>query len=327
MINVCIVGFGAIGPVHAEALKELDGVKIYGICDIQKDVADSAAIEYGCKAFYDYDECLKNENIDSVHICTPHYLHFEMITKALDAGKRVVSEKPVVMKKEELDILLKKYDTSKIFPIIQNRTNPSVVKLKELISSNDYGALKAVKGIVTWNRDKKYYDSADWRGTLKYEGGGVLINQTVHTLDLMIYLAGGVKSVSSSMSNHSLKGVIEVEDTINSYIEFENGAKGIFFATNAYPVNSGVQLELEFENKSFVYYNGTLFADGELIVTDSEKAVGKIYWGNGHVRTLKDCYINGSKLCIDDIKDTMDAMFAIYKSAKTGEAVELQSYC
>ena len=323
MINICIVGYGAIGPIHATALKDIDGVKIYGICDIQKDIADKAAIEYGCKAFYDYDECLKDENVDSVHICTPHYLHFEMITKALDAGKKVVSEKPIVMKKEELDLLYEKYDTSKVFPIIQNRTNPSIVKLKELITTNDYGPLKAVKGIVTWCRDAAYYNSADWRGTLKYEGGGVLINQTVHTLDLMVYLGGGVKSVSSSMCNHSLKGVIEVEDTLNSCIEFKNGAKGIFFATNAYPLNSGVQFEMEFENKSFLYYNGALYSDGELICADADKAVGKIYWGNGHARTLKDCYTGGSKLCADDVKDTMYTMFAMYESANKGEAVEL----
>ena len=323
MINICIVGFGAIGPIHAEATKDLEGVNIYGICDIKKDVADSAAEKYSCKAFYDYDECLKDEAIDCVHICTPHYLHFEMITKALDAGKRVVSEKPIVMKKEELDILFEKYDTSRVFPIIQNRTNTSIAKLKELIESNDYGSLKAVKGIVTWCRNESYYNSADWRGTLKYEGGGVLINQAIHTLDLMVYLAGQVKAVSSSMCNHSLQGIIEVEDTVNSYIEFKNGAKGIFFATNAYPVNSGVQLELEFENKSFVYNSGALFADGELILTDSEKAVGKVYWGNGHSRTLKDYYLNGSKLCIDDIKDTMYTMFAIYESANKGEGVEL----
>lgn len=323
MINVCIVGYGAIGPIHAKALQMIDGVNIYAICDNQKEIADKIANEYNCKAFYDYNECLKDANIDSVHICTPHYLHFEMITKALDAGKRVVSEKPIVMKKEELDTLFRDYDTSRIFPIIQNRTNPSIVKLKELISSNDYGQLKAVKGIVTWCRDEKYYNSAQWRGTLKYEGGGVLINQTVHTLDLMIYLAGKVKSVSSAMSNHSLKGIIEVEDTVNSYIEFENGAKGIFFATNAYPMNSGVQLELEFENKSFLYYNGALYSDGEIIYTDSDKPVGKIYWGNGHLRTLKDYYVNKSDLCINDIKDTMYAMFAIYESAKSGETLEL----
>lgn len=323
MINVCIVGFGAIGPVHAKALQNLENVNIYAICDISKDIADKAAAEYGCKAIYSYDECLEDENIDSVHICTPHYLHFEMITKALDAGKRVVSEKPVVMKKEELDTLFKNYDTSKIFPIIQNRTNPSIVKLKELINSNNYGALKAVKGIVTWCRDEKYYNSAPWRGTVKYEGGGVLINQTVHTLDLMVYLAGGVKSVSASMCNHSLKGVIEVEDTVNSYIEFKNGAKGIFFATNAYPLNSGVQLELEFENKSFLYYNGVLYSDGKVILTDSEKAVGKVYWGNGHARTLEDYYVNNSGLCADDIKETMHTMFAIYESAKNNQAVKL----
>ena len=256
MINVCIVGYGAIGPVHAEILANLNNVKIYAVCDIVRERADECAKKYNCKAYYDFDECIKDKQIDYVHICTPHYLHFEMITKALDAGKSVVVEKPAVMKKDELGILFNKYDVTKIYPIVQNRTNICVQKICELISSNEYGSLIGIKGILTWNRDKKYYNSASWRGTKAYEGGGVLINQAVHTLDLMSFFAGEAQSVVAHADNISLKDVIEVEDTVNAHISYKSGAKGIFYATNAYSANSSIQLELDFEKKNpaFLFY-------------------------------------------------------------------------
>jgi predicted dehydrogenase len=242
-----------------------------------------------------------------------------MITKALDSGKRVVVEKPAVMTKSEFDMLFSGYDVSKIFPIVQNRTNICVEKLKELTDSNAFGRLKGIKGILTWNRDAAYYNSAAWRGTKKYEGGGILINQAVHTLDLMVYLAGETKRISASAHNYSLKDVIEVEDTVEAYIKFKSGATGIFYATNAYSSNSDVQLELDFENASAAYIFGKLYVNGELICSDSTEFAGKNYWGSGHLKTLRDLYINNSTFSLADIKPTMDAMFAVYESAKTQE--------
>ena len=323
-MNVCIVGYGAIGPVHAEAIKKLDKANLYAVCDILKERADKGASEYGAKAYYSFDECVVDENIDVVHICTPHYLHFEMIKKALDNGKRVVVEKPVVMKKEELDILFEKYDTTKIYPIVQNRTNTCIDKLKKIVEEDkELGKLIGVKGILTWSRDEKYYNSSKWRGTAEYEGGGVLINQAIHILDLMVYFAGGVKKVISSTNNYSLKNVIEVEDTTDAYIEFKNGAKGILYATNAYCRNSSMQLEIEFENRSFKYTDGILISKEEIICRDSKDYKGKSYWGNGHAKTLSDFYDNKSTFSLVDVKDTMYAMFAIYESAGCRKEIEI----
>ena len=100
-MNVCIVGYGAIGPLHAKTLASLKEVKLYAICDIDRKRAEKGAKEYGAKAIYSFERVLSDKNIDSVHICTPHYLHYSMIVKALDAGKKVVCEKPIVMTEEE----------------------------------------------------------------------------------------------------------------------------------------------------------------------------------------------------------------------------------
>lgn len=319
------MGYGAIGPVHAEALSSIESVTLYGICDIDKERADKGATEYKCKASYSLESCLKDKKIDSIHICTPHYLHFEMIEKCLAAGKMVVTEKPITMTKEEFTLLLSKYEGKPVYPVMQNRTNTCIATLKKIIAVDpELGQLKAIKGVLTWRRDASYYESAAWRGTKAYEGGGVLMNQAVHTLDLMIYLAGNVKSVTATTSNKSLQGVIEVEDTVDALMEFENGAIGIFYATNAYGKNSKPQIELEFENASFQYINNILYRDQLFVCRNDHKFSGKDYWGSGHGRLLYDVYANGKAFTVKDVKNTMQTMFAMYESAEKGRKVLLQ---
>lgn len=315
-MNVCIVGFGAIGPIHAEALSKLSGVNIYGICDIVKERADEAAKKYSAKAFYDFDECLLDENIDSIHVCTPHYLHYEMITKAVSRNKQVVCEKPITMTGEEFSSLMRDFDTSRVYPVFQNRKNACIEYLAERIGTDkSLGRLRGVKGIATWVRGADYYNADAWRGTKKYEGGGVLINQTIHLLDLMLLFGGKVSSVCSSASNKSLQGVIEVEDTLDARIEFESGAVGVFFATNGYAENTPFQLELVFENKVFVYYRGSLYEDGNLVCSDSGASPGKDYWGSGHARIMHDIYETDSPLTLAETRETMELMFKIYDRA------------
>lgn len=323
MKNVCIVGFGAIGPVHAEALSHIENARLYAICDINKERADRAGEKYGAVAYYSFDDCLCDKNIDVVHICTPHYLHFEMIIKAIESGKRVVAEKPAVMTPMEWETLEKEYDLTMIFPIVQNRTNTSIARLEQIINEDkSLGKLMGIKGIVTWKRDADYYNSADWRGRKEYEGGGVLINQAIHTLDLMVKFAGGAESVSASCSNLSLTGVIDVEDTAVARIDFKSGVTGIFVATNAYYESTPITLEIEFENKKFIYQDGMLISGGEILCKDSPAYIGKTYWGDGHTKTLAD-YYSGSEFSLNDIKDTMRLLFGIYESAEIGKKVVL----
>ena len=324
MKHVCIVGYGAIGRVHAEALDELSEAAIYAICDTNRERADQGAGAYQCKVFYDFAECVCDTQIDSYHICTPHYLHFDMIDKCVQAGKMVVVEKPVTMKQEEFQILLSKYTDKPIYPVMQNRMNKCAKRLKAIVDTDEsLGALRAVKGILTWHRTAEYYQSAAWRGTKAYEGGGVLINQAIHTLDLMVYLAGDIKSVSATASNKSLKGVIEVEDTMDARMEFDNGAIGIFYATNAYGSNSKPQIELEFDNATFRYMNGELYRNQELICHDDHQYRGKEYWGSGHGRLFHELYVNGNGYTIKDVQDTMEAMFSMYESADNNKEVQL----
>ena len=315
--NVCIVGYGCIAPVHASALLQLpDEVKIYAICDIVKEKADKGAEKYGAKAYYSIDEALDDSEIDVFHICTPHYLHFPMIEKCLAKGKMVVSEKPLVMTRDELK-KASAFKDSHLYCIFQNRTNNSVLKLKEIIESDKtIGHLTGIRAIMTWKRTAHYYRSGPWRGKIATEGGGVLINQSIHTLDLMCLFGGKVVSAEAKMSNHSLKGEIEVEDTVEAYVKFENGASGIFYATNANAFDSPTILDISFENASFRYIDGRLYKGGELLASDTSDAPGKACWGNGHEREFFNIYKGNSPLKYNDVENTLKTVFAFYESAK-----------
>ena len=225
MKKVCVVGCGSISPVHINALKETKYADLFAVCDIVPEKADKCANKYGAKAFYNFDDVISCSEIDSVHICTPHYLHVEMAIKALESGKYVVLEKPAAINLEELKKLQEANEKhkGKLSLILQNRTNPCVVALNKDIKETDCGNLLGSKAFLTWKRTKEYYEKDAWRGKWATEGGGLMINQAVHILDLLCWLSGGVKSVKATMSNKTLADVIEVEDTAEALFKLKNG--------------------------------------------------------------------------------------------------------
>ena len=318
MKNVCVVGDGAIGPVHAKALEIVDNAALYGICDINQDRLNKSLKDYpDIKLYSDFDEMLHDENIDAVHICAPHYLHYEMIKKALAAEKAIIAEKPAVMTKEEFKKLQALNGIENVCFVLQNRLNPCVKYLKDLIQGGSMGKIKAIRGTLFWNRTKEYYMSDAWRGKWATEGGGVLINQAIHTLDLMRYFAGNIKSVSANMYNYSLQNVIEVEDTFSAYAEFENGINGVFFATNAYAANVDPEIEVIFDKGSACYIYGNILLNGKFVCSDSKPVDNrKEYWGSGHEMLIKNFYDNHLYFNINDIKNSMETVFAMYESAK-----------
>lgn len=325
MKKVCIVGYGAIGPIHAKALEDVEHAKLYAVCDIDATRRALCREKYDVREYDDFDTMLKDKDITTVHICTPHYLHFEMIKKALVADKDVVVEKPVTMTREEFEALQKLEGVERVCVVLQNRLNPCVKKLREIIVQGELGEVKAARGILTWQRDKSYYGQAAWRGKWGTEGGGVLINQAVHTLDFFSYLIGAVKNVKASMCNYSLEDVIEVEDTFTACLEFADGVKGIFFATNAYAQNSDPLFEVVFEKGTARYMDKKLWINGALAEEDTQPSVGKSYWGSSHRILLKRYYDENCYFSVADAKATMETVFAMYESASKGAGI-LKNY-
>lgn len=312
MTNVCIVGYGAIGPMHEKALLNTENARLYAVCDINP--KRLSCLDPQIVTYTSFDEMLRDENIGSVHICTPHFLHFEMIKKALAAGKRVVCEKPVTMTRSEFCALLSLPGSENVCCVIQNRLNPAIKKLFALIESGKLGKLKTLKGTMTWQRDAEYYAQDSWRGKLSTEGGGVLINQAIHTLDLLCCIGGSVKSVCAKTANFSLPQ-LEVEDTCMARLNFSGGTCGIFFATNAYGTSTPAEVEACFENACVSYRGGKLFADGEVIAEDAVSAGGKAVWGSSHDELIKNFYDRNIYFKPSDVANTMFTMFAVYASA------------
>ena len=323
MKRVGIIGYGAIGPIHARAINKAPDAVLYAVCDIDKKMLQKCRECYDVKTFENYEAMLEDKSIDSVHICTPHYLHFEMIKKSLEAGKTVVAEKPVTMKSEEYKKLLSMNQSSNVCLVLQNRYNPCVKKMKEMIDGGVYGKITAVKAVLTWHRTPEYYKGATWRGKWATEGGGVLINQAVHTLDLMSYLGGEISSVSANMFNYSLRGSIEVEDTFTGYMKYKDGHRGIFFATNAYSQNSNPELEIVFEHGTLKYEYGKLYDGNKFICEDADPAYGKSYWGAGHENLISDFYSKNKYISLSDARNTMECLFAMYESARS-EGMEIK---
>lgn len=275
MKRVCIVGCGNISNNHRNAINKTDNALLYAACDVEQERLRTAEKDWGVICYNNFADVINDKNIDSVHICTPHYLHYEMIIEALSAGKQIVCEKPITMTKEQFDSLLSDKVAKSICIVFQNRLNQSVQALKNIADTKELGQIISMKAFLTWHRDKEYYNSAQWRGKWDTEGGGALINQAIHTLDYFNYIAGGIESVKASISNFSLDGVIEVEDTVSAYLKLKNNVTGIFFATNAYTKDSAPFVEITFEKGEAVYINGKLFVNGVKRAEDIVPQTGK----------------------------------------------------
>lgn len=313
MKKVCIAGYGAIGPIHAKALEAIERVQLYGVCDIDPDRRRLCREQYDVTGYEDFDAMLADTQIDSVHICTPHHLHYEMARKALAAGKSVVLEKPAARTRQEWNNMMGLKDADKVCLVLQNRLNPCVQRLRELISDGSLGNVKAARAVLTWQRDRAYYESADWRGRWSTEGGGLLINQAIHTLDFFSYLLGGIRKVRTTMCNHTLEGLIEVEDTLAAHLELAGGIRGVFFATNGYSENSSPFFEISFEKGIARYLDRKLWINGQMTAEDTSATVGKDYWGSGHSLLLRNFYEKGVYFSPFDVKNTMETVFAMYE--------------
>lgn len=314
MKNTVIVGLGAISKNHLNPVKNIGC--LYGVCDIVSEKTKAISEEFSCKAYNSFDDVIADENVDCIHILTPHFLHFQMAKKASEAGETVVLEKPAVMNMKEFEQLTEifKKNNTKNLIVLQNRYNPCIVYLKENFNNltNELGNFLGSKGILTWYRDEAYYNRSDWRGKYKTEGGGVLINQAPHIIDLLLYFGGQTKRFEGHSSLRSLKGIIEVEDTCEAMIDFENGTRSIFYVTNGYVTNSPYDIEFVFENGTVRYIYGGLIKsdkDGITQLCEDEHITGeKKYWGKSHEIILKKFY--GGEVCpsLEDYRQTCEVI-------------------
>lgn len=232
-----ILGCGVIGPHHAKAIAGLEDADLVMVADELPDRAEELAGEYGCEWTGDASELLSGPEVDAVCVCTPSGMHAEAGVVALRAGKHVVIEKPLDVTLEAADRLLaaQRATGGKVAVISQHRFDPATLAVKEAMDGGRLGRATSGSAEVRWWRSQSYYDSGGWRGTWALDGGGVLINQAIHSIDLLQWLMGPVVEVAAYTELLAHRD-IEVEDTAVAILRFAGGAVGTIVATTAaYP--------------------------------------------------------------------------------------------
>ncbi len=223
-----IIGAGMIGHFHAKAITAMTGGTLHSVFDLRAEGAQKLADEYGIKAYSDIDAFLSDPELDIVTIGTPSGAHLNPALASLNAGKHVICEKPLEITVERIDELMEAAAANKctLAAVLNRRFHPGMNAFKKAADEGRFGKLTSASCYVKWFRDQAYYDSAAWRGTWALDGGGALMNQSIHTIDALIYLAGPIKSVQANTACLAHTD-IEVEDIAVAIVEFENGARGV----------------------------------------------------------------------------------------------------
>jgi len=342
LLNFALIGCGRIAKRHAELLGtgKIKGARLIAVCDIIEEKAKLIGEKYNVPYFTDIDEMLNSKvPIDVVSILTPSGLHAEHTIKVASYKKHIVVEKPMALTLSDADEMIKNCDINgcKLFVVKQNRFNIPVQKLREAVESGRFGKLVLGTVRVRWCRTQEYYDSDEWRGTWRYDGG-VFTNQASHHIDLLEWMMGDVESVFAKSITALVN--IEVEDTGVAVLKFTNGALGIIEATTATrPKDLEGSISILGE-KGVVEIGG--FAVNEIKVwnfvnpLESDREVIEKYsvnppdvYGFGHkmyYEHVVDCIVNGKKALVDGLegRKSLELITAIYESVETGKEVFLR---
>jgi len=328
-----IVGAGVITPSHARAIRDhAEDAELAAICDIQVEKAKKLAAEFGAQRVYaDYEQMLKQDDIDVIDICLPSGLHAKFGIAAARAGKHVLCEKPLDISLENIDALIKacRDHRVKLGTIYQRRTMPQAVLARKAVQEGKLGRMVLGDAYLKYYRSPEYYRSAGWRGTWELDGGGALMNQGVHGIDLIQWMMGDVESVFARSA--PLVRDIPVEDTAVAVLKYKNGAFGVIQgATSVYPEQQ-TRFELHGENGT-VIFDDKGFRQWKFLNSEEEAPAlpDQAALASGHtvlvgdmieaIREDREPMVNGP-----EARKAVELIMAIYESARTGSEVVLGS--
>ncbi len=344
-IGFGIIGCGMISRFHARAIEDVRGAKLIACYDTVAKAADALAAETGCTPYHDLKAMLADPLVDAVTIGTPSGAHLEPAVAAARAGKHVIVEKPLEITLRRCDRIIEEcrragVALSTIFP---SRFHDSSVELRRAVDGGRFGRLTVGDAIVKWYRPQSYYDGGDWRGTWELDGGGALMNQAVHSVDLLLWLMGPAVEVRARFGLLAHKR-IAVEDVAQATVAFKNGAVGAIEASTAvYPGYlkhieiHGSEGSAVMEEEDIVKWDFARKSKRDATVRGAmagrksggggaadPKAIGH----HGHARQFQDvlrAIRKGGKPLIDGLEGrrSVELILAIYKAAETGRAVEL----
>jgi UDP-N-acetyl-2-amino-2-deoxyglucuronate dehydrogenase len=271
-IRTAIVGCGKVGHTHAGALSTLPESDFIAVCDADLTRAQSFAERYGVKAYQDVAEMVRQERIHAVMVCTPHPIHAPPALAAISAGAHVLVEKPLASTLQDCDAMIDAADSAgvKLGIVSQRRLYEPVQRVKHAIDSGKIGRPVLGTVVILGWRDEAYYQSDAWRGKWQAEGGGVLVNQSPHQLDLLQWLMGPIDSLFGYWENLN-HPYIEVEDTAVAVLRFKNGGLGNIIVSNSQKPGIYGKVHIHGENGASVGVQtdgGAMFIAGMSTVLD-----------------------------------------------------------
>jgi predicted dehydrogenase len=333
MLKVAVIGLGTVSIVHIRGILASTMADLVAVCDIDPSKANLVP---DATFYTDYKALLDNEALDVVHVCLPHYLHDTVTLAAAEKGIHVLCEKPVSVNYERSNALadaIDQLDTgAKVAICFQNRLNASVIELKRILAEEDTSGVVAVKGLVAWYRSPEYYAEKPWRGTTKEAGSGTIINQSIHTLDLLHYVIDDTWIDVRASVHNILDYDIEVEDSASANFTFSNGAHGLFYATNAYYGNDSVEVQVVTNKSRYTIKDNKLFNDDwTCLAEDAKIPDSKIYYGPGHQDCMEEFYkairSNTDDYCsVRDALQTMEMIDAMKASSATQTRIYKEAF-
>lgn len=336
-MNFAIIGCGFIAEKHAIAISNISNANLIAVCDKVPEMMEPYSNKYGAKTYIDSAEMLKDSSIDVVCICTPSGLHALIAEEVAKAKKHIVMEKPIAMTLDETDRIINAVNNNdvKLTIVHPNRFRTAVQETKKILEQNLLGKISHANCIVNWNRGQEYYDQAPWRGT-KTHDGGVLMNQAIHNLDLLLWFMGKPTEVFSMEATRFRN--IEAEDVSTGVIRFESGAlANVQASTTVYPKNFEESITI-FGEKGTLKIGGTnaLYFEKleieELQDTNIQEIINFVEqdpWGTpGHQRIIEKMIIaieNNEKTAVtgEDGKRALELVLAFYESAVSKTLVNL----
>lgn len=332
-----IVGAGVIGSLQADCIVSLKEAKLVAIADTSEKRAKNLAEKYGVTHYTDYKEMLERRDIDIVSVCVPSGYHNKIAVAAAEAGKNIIVEKPIEVTLEKADRIIStcKNKGVKLSVISQHRFDPGAVKLYRALKEDRFGKLILGDAYIKWYRSQEYYDSGNWRGTWKLDGGGALINQSIHTIDLLQWIMGPVDSIYANIATLAHK--IEVEDIATALIKFKNGALGVIEGSTAVYPGQPERLEIYGEKGTIILEGGSIkkweFMDRkEKLIEKREISTGAFDPGaislTAHKAQIKDMIEAVKKereptVTGEEGRKVLEIILAIYKSARMSKVVKL----
>ena len=340
--NFGVVGAGLIADFHARAMGDIENAKFVACCDVNADRANALVQKYGGKAFDSYEKMLESDEIDIVTIATPSGLHMEPTVAAAKAGKHVICEKPLEITLERIDAMIEAHEKAgtRLGGIFPYRFNDLMVPLREAINSGRFGTITYASVYVPWWRTDAYYKDS-WHGTWKLDGGGALMNQSIHMVDMLCDLLPPIESVQAYTATLGHK--MEAEDAAVAALRYTNGALGLIYGTTAsYPgqfrrfeITGTKGTVINVENSITVWQ----FADERPEDEEVRKRFMEIEGGGGvadpaaithenHTRNFKaflDTLERGEDFWIDgpEARKAVEVILAVYRSAREGRPIRL----